>query len=175
MRRVILIGFMGSGKTTLGKELATRMNIPFFDSDEEIERAHLKTVGEIFGTYGESRFREMETGFIDAMHEEDEFILSTGGGMPCFDKNMEDLNKLGTTFYLERSPKELAHRLRHAKTQRPLISGLSDEDLVTFIEDKLSEREEYYKRANFVLTREEQKVTEIERLINLLENPDQKS
>ena len=82
---------------------------------------------------------------------------------------MESLNKLGTSFYLERSPKELAHRLRNAKTQRPLISGLSDEDLLSFIEEKLSEREEAYKQATFVLSREEQTPEHIESLILLLQ------
>ena len=76
--------------------------------------------------------------------------------MPCFGENLNRLNDNGTTFYLERSAKELAHRLANAKTQRPLISGLEKEELLEFIEDKLQEREEYYKKAKVILSREEQ-------------------
>ena len=169
MRRIILIGFMGSGKTTLGKKLAKRLNIPFYDSDEEIEKGVLMSIGEIFGEYGESRFREIETEYLQTLFEEGEFVLATGGGMPCHNKNMDTLNKLGTTFYLERSPKELAHRLRNAKDQRPLITGISDDDLTSFIEVRLSEREEYYKQANFVLSREEQTLEQIQEFIQLLQ------
>ena len=169
MQRIILVGFMGCGKSTLGKKLANRLNIPFLDSDEEIEKGVLMSVGEIFGAHGESRFREIETEFIDTLDDEGDFVLATGGGMPCFNKNMDKLNKLGTTFYLERSPKELANRLRNAKTQRPLIDGLSDEDLLKFIEDKLSEREESYKQSAFVLSREEQTPKQIEEFMRLLQ------
>lgn len=162
MRRIILIGFMGSGKTTIGKKLASRLNIPFYDSDQEIEKGVLLSIGEIFANYGETRFREIETEYLDTLKEgNEEFVLATGGGMPCFHDNIERLNSLGTTFYLERSPKELAHRLRNAKAHRPLLSGLNDEDLLNFIQERLSEREDYYKLSNFVLSREEQTVEKI--------------
>ncbi len=168
MDRVILVGFMGCGKSTLGKKLANRMGIPFLDSDAEIEKGVLMSVGEIFGAFGESRFREIETEFLDTLNEEGSFVLATGGGMPCFHRNMDKLNALGTTFYLERSPKELANRLFNAKTKRPLIDGLSESDLLRFIEDKLAEREEAYKQANFVLSREEQTPAQIEEFMELL-------
>src|SRR3989338_6330565 len=169
MRRIILVGFMGCGKSTLGKKLASALDLPFLDSDEQIGMGVLLSVGEIFGTYGESRFREIETEYIASLFGEGEFVLATGGGMPCFNKNMERLNELGTTFYLERSPKELAHRLKHAKEQRPLLEGLSEDDLVKFIEQRLGEREEFYKQANFVLSRDEQKADTILEFIRLLQ------
>ncbi len=169
MRRIILVGFMGSGKTTLGKKLSRQLDLPFLDSDEEIEKGVLLSVGEIFGKFGESRFREIESEFIDTLFEDGEFVLATGGGMPCFNHNMEKLNELGTTFYLERSPKELAHRLKHAKVQRPLIEALSDDDLLSFIEQRLSEREDFYRQANFVLSREEQTPEKIREFIHLLQ------
>ena len=137
MDKIILIGFMGCGKSTLGKKLANRLNIPFIDSDNEIEKIHKKTVGEIFGEHGESGFREMEMEFINTLDSLDGFVLATGGGMPCFNDAMTQLNEIGETFYLERSAKELAHRLSHAKKKRPLIEGLSNDDLLEFIEDKL--------------------------------------
>lgn len=178
MKRVILVGFMGCGKSSLGKKLANRLNIPFLDSDEQIEKISQKSIGEIFGTLGESRFREIEKDYILSFEANNEFVLATGGGLPCYEKNMNRLNELGVTFYLERSPKELVHRLHNAKTKRPLIDGLSNDELLSYIEDKLSEREEYYRQATFVLSREEQTVASIEKFIHLLDpdsNPLQKN
>ncbi len=156
MKRVILVGFMGCGKSTLGKKLAKKLNIPFIDSDTEIESHFQKSIGELFAEYGESHFRELEREYIEALDLREDFVLATGGGMPCFGENLNRLKDIGTTFYLERSAKELAHRLANAKTQRPLISGLEKEELLEFIEDKLQEREEYYKKAKVILSREEQ-------------------
>lgn len=175
MKRVILIGFMGAGKSTLGKKIAKKMDLPFIDSDRVIEERYQKSIGEIFAENGESYFRTLESDFITSLENKDEFVLATGGGMPCFGKNMELLNELGTTFYLERSPKELANRLFNAKTRRPLIDGLEQEELVSFIEDKLSLREEYYKAAQVILGREDQTVHVIEEFANLLHPHLQKS
>ena len=175
MRRVILIGFMGAGKSTLGKKLAKKMGLPFIDSDHEIELRHQKSIGEIFAEHGESFFRNLETDFISSLEDKEGFVLATGGGMPCFGRNMELLNELGTTFYLERSAKELANRLINAKTPRPLIEGLKEEELVLFIEDKLSMREEYYRSAQVILGREDQTVDFIEEFTNLLHPHLQKS
>ncbi|GAB5418755.1 MAG: shikimate kinase [Crocinitomicaceae bacterium] len=147
---------MGCGKSTLGKKLANKLEVPFVDSDLEIENHFQKSIGELFAEHGESHFREIEREYIDALELRDNFVLATGGGMPCFANNMEQLNKTGTTFYLERSPKELANRLANAKQQRPLIEGLKKDELLGFIESKLSEREEYYKKADIILGRNEQ-------------------
>jgi shikimate kinase len=159
---------MGSGKTTLGKKIAKKMNLPFIDSDREIEERHQKSIGDIFTENGESFFRTLETDYITSLQNKDEFVLATGGGMPCFGKNMELLNNLGTTFYLERSSKELANRLFNAKSRRPLIEGMEQEELLSFIEERLSMREEYYKSANVVLGRDDQTVSTIEEVANLL-------
>lgn len=171
MKRVILVGFMGSGKSTLGKKVANRLGVPFIDSDSEIETHFGKSIGELFATNGESHFREIEREYIEALDLRDDFVLATGGGMPCFSDNMERLNRTGTTFYLERSAKELAHRLSHAKTQRPLIAGLEEDELLSFIENKLLEREDYYRKADVVLSREEQTPEGITSILRLL-HPD---
>lgn len=175
MRRVILIGFMGSGKTTLGKEIASRMGIPFIDSDQEIETHFQKSIGDIFTENGESFFRTLETEYIQALDLRDDFVLATGGGMPCFDRNMELLNEIGTTFYLNRSAKELARRLYNAKSRRPLIEGLDEAELLPFIEDRLNRREEYYRKSTVILTREEQNPESIQRFTELLLYPLQRS
>ncbi len=174
MKRIILIGFMGSGKSVLGKKIANRLEIPFIDSDNEIEEYFGKSVGEIFADHGEAFFRSLEREYIDALDLRDDFVLATGGGMPCFHSNMERLNEIGTTFYLERSPKELTNRLINAKSPRPLIKSLDKEELLTYIEDKLSERDEFYKKATVILSREEQNVEDIARLTHHLQ-PLQKS
>lgn len=168
MQKVILIGFMGSGKSTLGKKLANRMKMKFIDLDSEIEQAMEMSVGDIFAQHGESYFRELESRFIDSLFEEDQFVLATGGGTPCFGQNMDTLSKLGLTIYLERSPKELTQRLKNAKQQRPLLEGLTDGELLGFIEKKLAEREEAYRKATLVLSREEQTVEKMEEIIRLL-------
>jgi len=160
---------MGCGKSTLGKKLANKLNIPFIDSDTEIEKIHQKTIGEIFGEQGESRFRLMEKEFIDSLDTQEEFVLATGGGMPCYNNVLEQLNELGTTYYLERSAKELANRLVNAKSKRPLIEGMSIEELQFFIEEKLEERKEYYRNANIILPREDQNAAEMVEFINLLQ------
>ena len=159
---------MGCGKSTLGKKLANRLNIPFIDSDKEIEIAHRKTIGEIFGEFGESGFREMESDFINSLQEKESFVLATGGGMPCFNNAMDHSNEIGETFYLKRSAKELAHRLSHAKSKRPLIDGMDNDDLLAFIEERLEERKEFYKKAAVILSRDEQKLDEMIKLIELL-------
>lgn len=152
---------MGSGKTTLGKKIANRLKIPFVDSDQEIEEHFGKTISEIFVEFGESRFREIEQEYIAALDLRDDFVLATGGGMPCFGDNMSSLNQLGLTFYLKRSPKELTQRLLQAKSKRPLLEGLAEDDLLTFVENKLALRNEFYAQSNIILDRSEQTVDDI--------------
>tara|TARA_B110000305_G_scaffold3239_1_gene3158 strand:- start:98 stop:622 length:525 start_codon:yes stop_codon:yes gene_type:complete len=169
MKRVILVGFMGSGKTTLGKKLSNSMGVKFIDSDKEIELKYKKTIGVLFGEKGETGFREIETEFIEELKNQEEFVLATGGGMPCFNHAMERLNAIGCTFYLERTSKELAHRLINAKSKRPLIDGLNDKDLLDFIVERLNDRKSFYKSANVTLNREEQNVESISKIILLLD------
>lgn len=166
MKRIILVGFMGCGKSTLGKKLAARLKIPFIDSDTEIQEHFKKSIGEIFAEQGESQFREIEREYIEALDLREDFVLSTGGGMPCFGNNMELLNELGTTFYLELSPAVLTSRLVGAKNKRPLIEGMSEEELLSFVEDRLLIRNNYYEMASIVLSEDEQNVDVIQNYLN---------
>lgn len=168
MKRIILVGFMGCGKSTLGKKLAARLDIPFIDSDTEIEQHFNKSIGEIFSEHGESQFRELETEYIKALDLRDDFVLATGGGMPCFGNNMGLLNQIGTTFYMQRSAKELTHRLINAKKKRPLIVGMDEEELLSFVENRLLLREEYYIKSTVVLNRDEQNPDAIQNYLNHL-------
>jgi shikimate kinase len=160
-KKIILIGYMASGKTTLGKLLANKLNIPFIDVDSKIEELEGTTISEIFLHKGERTFRLMETDFLKNYNFPESFVLSTGGGMPCFNDNMEILNALGATFYLKRPVKELVNRLVGAKEKRPLVVGKSIEELEVFITDALKIRTPFYESSKFVLNRENQTVEEI--------------
>ncbi|MFN5418433.1 MAG: shikimate kinase [Flavobacteriia bacterium] len=166
MQNIILVGFMGCGKSTLGKKIAKKLNIPFIDSDHEIERMEGISISEIFASKGEEYFRNLEHDFLvnllnTASSTSEKFVLSCGGGMPCFHENMQLLNQIGTTFYLKLSVQELAKRLTLAKSVRPLVKDKSAEELHSFIDDKLNERKGFYENANFILIGKEQNPTSI--------------
>lgn len=154
-RNIILIGFMGVGKTTLGKKLANTLGYAFIDTDQWIENKENKSVSTIFAEHGEAYFREKERQLLDELPAENS-VIATGGGLPCALGNMEILKTLGWTIYLERPPKELAARLKQGKTKRPLIAELSDEELLDFITEKLAQREIYYRQSDYIAGRNEQ-------------------
>lgn len=163
--KIILIGYMGSGKTTLGKKLALELKVPFIDSDTEIEKIYDKTIPAFFAEEGENSFREKESAFIASLQNEKAFVLSTGGGMPCFHNNMEALNQLGTTIYLKNNNKTLAERLMVSKNERPLIKGKSKEELIQFIDENIAKREPFYLKAIYTLEPEQQGVLNVYKLL----------
>ena len=145
--RIFLIGFMGSGKTTAGKKLAGKLNLRFLDMDHLIEKKYNKTVGEIFLSEGEESFRQKEHLLLEELIREDNFVLSTGGAVPCFYNNMELINNCGKSVYLKMTPKALFSRLINARAERPLIKDLDGKELLKFIKEKLKEREPFYQKA----------------------------
>ena len=147
MKRIFLIGYMGAGKTTLGKALARRMNLSYIDTDHYIENRYRKKISEIFSSEGEERFRNIENRILLEISEFEDIVISTGGGLPCFNNNMEIMNGLGTTVYLETSEKELAARLGVSKTVRPVLKNRSGDGLIDFIKENLDERRYYYEQA----------------------------
>lgn len=159
--KIILIGYMGSGKTTLGKKLALELKVPFIDSDEAIVQITNRTISQIFAEDGEEAFRKLESSFIESLSQKGNFILSTGGGMPCFNNNMEALNKLGTTIYLKNTSEALADRLLIAKNERPLIKGKSKDELIQFIEENIQKREVFYNQARVVLNSDQQGILDV--------------
>jgi len=166
-KRYILIGFMGAGKTFLGKQLSEKLNIPFIDSDEEIEKKHNSTISEIFKNEGEEAFRLKEKKFIEALNPSESFVLATGGGLPCYSRNMDLINKLGKTIYLKASPTCLAARLLNNNTNRPLIENNQLEELKQFIKEKLAVREQFYNDASIIIEQEDLK---LEDLLKVIEN-----
>jgi shikimate kinase len=147
--RVFLIGYMGSGKSTVGKKLAAKLGLKFIDLDECIEQQNGGTIEELFAGKGEEQFRLMERAALHRVLEEDSFLLSTGGGTPCFFDNMERMNGSGLTVYLKMSADTLAQRLLNAKKKRPLIQGMNETELRSFITSNLEKREDFYQQAHF--------------------------
>jgi shikimate kinase len=161
---IFLIGFMGSGKTTLGRKLAARLNYPFFDLDHLLEEQAGMSITEYFSSFGETAFRLAEAEVLKNTAYPENAVVSTGGGLPCFFDNMDWMKAKGTTLYIKLSPKTLASRLEHSKEERPLLRDKHGDELVTFIANKLSERESYYLKAQVVadgLSLNAEKVVEI--------------
>jgi shikimate kinase len=148
---LFLIGFMGSGKSTLGKRLAKKLGYEFIDMDELLEEREGLSVSEIFSKKGEKYFRSLENELIRSFDKQKKTVIATGGGAPCHDDNMKLMNEKGITVYLKMSPGGLASRLENAKHLRPLIANLKTEDLQDYISDKLKEREEYYLESKCII------------------------
>jgi len=150
--KVFLIGFMGSGKTTIGKKLANYLKYEFIDLDKLIESKAGMSIVNYFELHGEGAFRELERDILQKSEFPENVIIATGGGAPCFGDNMEWMNKNGLVAYLSLSPKALASRLEHSKTDRPLIRHLKGDELIDFISSKLQEREVFYNQAKYVVS-----------------------
>ena len=153
--KIVLIGYMGSGKSTVGRKLAQKRKIKFIDLDDYIEQKEQTTISEIFKNKGEIYFRRLETASLEElMNTSEDFVLSLGGGTPCFSGNMELIAAANnaTSVYLALKPQTLAERLINERAERPLISHLEDMDtLVNFIGVHLFERQPFYRKADISL------------------------
>ena len=136
MKRIFLIGYMGAGKTTVGKDLAKRMGLSFIDLE------------------GEEAFRDIERRMLHEVAMFEDVLISTGGGAPCFFDNMEFMNETGSTVYLKVSVEELAKRLEICKSTRPVLKGRSGDELVAFIAESLEKRTPHYMKASIVFDAE---------------------
>ena len=151
MKRIILIGYMGAGKTTVGKALSKELNIPFYDLDWYIESRRRKTVPQLFAEVGEAGFREIERSMLHEVAEFEDVIISCGGGTPCFFDNMAYMNQQGQVVYLQASPDVLYNHLKMGKTERPLLKNKTPEEMQVFIAEQLEKREPYYSKAKHTL------------------------
>ena len=141
MKRIVLMGFMGAGKTTIGKALAEKLSWGFIDTDAEIEKEQGRKISEIFETEGEQAFRDMETQLLKKLEKSEErFVLSIGGGMPVREENRELLRQIGTVVYLKATKEELVRRLS-GDTSRPLLQGGALEEKVAAL---MAARESIY-------------------------------
>ncbi|MBQ0056750.1 MAG: shikimate kinase [Bacteroidales bacterium] len=148
MQRIFLIGYMGAGKTTLGKALAQTMNLQFIDLDDFITGRHHKTIKDIFAEVGEDGFRQIERNALHEVSEFEDVIISLGGGTPCFFDNMDVVNAAGKSVYLKPSEDVLLKRLIKGKHKRPLLADKSDDEILQFIRQQLAWREPFYLKAS---------------------------
>ena len=151
MKRVILIGYMGSGKTTVGKALSKETGMMFYDLDWYIESRMHKSVSQIFAEKGEEGFRKIEYNMLHEVAEFEDVIISCGGGTPCFFDNIDYLNQQGEVVYLKASPETLYKHLLMAKIERPLLKDKSADELIAYITEHLKQREPFYEKARHIL------------------------
>jgi shikimate kinase len=147
---IFLIGFMGCGKTTLGRKLAARLNYTSIDLDHLLEEQAGMSVAEYFASFGETAFRLAEAEVLKNTAYPENAVISTGGGLPCFFDNMQWMKAKGQVVYIKLSPKTLANRLEHGKEERPLLRDKQGDELVNFISTKLAEREAFYMQAQVI-------------------------
>lgn len=150
MKSIIIIGYMGAGKTTVGKALAKELGVMFYDLDWYIETRMHKTVKEIFDEKGEEGFRFIEHNMLHEVAEFENVVVSCGGGTPCFFDNMDYMNQLGTTVYLKATPETLYAHLQMGKGVRPLLLNKTPEEVETFIKEQLKQREPFYLKAQHI-------------------------
>lgn len=168
--KISLIGYMGSGKTSTGRLISEKMNLDFFDLDEEIEKKHQKTISEIFQKNGQIKFRKIEKEMLNELLNSDKsMVLSLGGGTPAYYDNMDVINKHSVSFYLRHNLKTLSERLINQKENRPLIAHLNSEEMNEFIAKHLFERRNFYEKANYIINASDKDINKLsEEIIRLL-------
>lgn len=142
---------MGSGKTHWGRIWAAKNALRFFDLDAEVEKSFKMSVDEIFQKEGEEKFRELERYHLKKFAPKNNFILSCGGGTPCFDENMDWMIAQGSVVYLKAKPERILKNVKPEIDSRPLLKNVNPSELLFFIEKKLKEREPFYNKAQYIL------------------------
>lgn len=165
--KIFLIGFMGSGKTTAGRKLASRLKWSFADLDELIEKNNGMSVAEIFSKRGEEWFRTAESEALRELGNSRNTVISTGGGTPCFFGNMEFMIKNGLTVYLKLTPEKLGRRLSGSTAGRPLLKDIGKKELPEYIAALLAERDPWYSKAEIITEIEGENISA---LLSLIKN-----
>ncbi|MBS2210520.1 shikimate kinase [Carboxylicivirga mesophila] len=150
IKRIYLVGFMGSGKSTLGKRLRSELGWEFLDLDDYFEERYQMTIKQYFAQFGEDAFRLAEKELLLDVSQKERLIIATGGGAPCYFNNMQVMNDTGLTIYIKLSVETLAGRLSSARQVRPLVAGKSGTELHQYIEEKLQERDGFYNQAKVI-------------------------
>lgn len=152
--QLFLTGYMGSGKSTLGRRLARRLDMAFLDLDDYFEQKYKTSISLFFERFGEVSFRQLEhETLLEAISEHDNTVISTGGGTPCYFNNMELMNRHGFTIYLRLAPGVLASRLSNSpfRYKRPMLKGLNRQDLLQTVSEHLAERESFYNQSKLIV------------------------
>jgi shikimate kinase len=153
--KIFVVGYMYSGKTTVGKQLAKKLSYDFLDTDFLFESHYRISIADYFSKYGEGAFRVAEKAILENLKQyPNDVVISTGGGLPCFENNMELMREMGTVVYLKASVGTVYARFERSSAQRPLLANLSKEEAIRKIESQLTERETFYEQANITLSAE---------------------
>jgi shikimate kinase len=148
---IFIVGYMGSGKSTFGKRLASHMGVDYIDMDLLFEETYKIGIADFFTKYGETMFRKMEHELLVKNLIHKQTVVSCGGGTPCFFDNMDLMNSRGITVYLRLAPAALATRLQNSRRKRPLIETLPGDGLVQKITLHLAEREVFYNQSRLIV------------------------
>lgn len=151
MQRIIFVGYMGAGKTTVGKVFAKELCLQFYDLDWYIESRMHRTIPQLFAERGEEGFRKIEHNLLHEVAEFEDVVISCGGGTPCFFDNMDYMNSQSETVYLKAEPEVLYAHLKMGKVERPLLKNKTPEEMQEFIKEQLAQREEHYLKAKHTL------------------------
>ena len=163
---VYLIGFMGAGKTTISKLLANKLQLPFYDTDQEIEKNEKRSISDIFKKEGELYFRMLETEILKSINQNS--IIACGGGLPIYNNNMELINSKGISIYLKASVNLLFDRLKKEKESRPLINNKTNKELEFYIKNELQNRKPFYTLSSKIILLDDKSNDDILREINTL-------
>jgi len=167
--KLFLVGHMASGKTTVGEKLSLLLDLRWVDTDQWIEGRMCKAIPEIFSMHGESVFRQKEEECLDFLINQDNLVISCGGGMPCYDRTIDLMNELGETIYLRTPIDTLASRLWLNKNNRPKIPFFNDENtLREFVSTELINREKYYMQSKYIIETKGKSVFEVSNEIKIL-------
>lgn len=147
-----MVGYAGSGKSTLAKRLSRRLQLKMIDTDKRVERLEGATIADIFYYQGEEYFREAERRALESVKSEGDVIVATGGGLPTWSDNMAWMREHGVVVYLRRSAEQILSRLSdYGREKRPMFRGKSDEELLEFMREQMTERERYYSEADITI------------------------
>lgn len=161
---IYLIGFMGCGKSTTAKKLSSRLGYHLMDMDYKLEEEYHVTIADMLVKYDEFAFRKLEQKILNKTFSLKNTVISTGGGTPCFEDNMEKINNHGLSLYIQVSPKMLYDRLRNSSRPRPLLQKIKPDQQLQYIEDLLIEREKYYLKAHHIIDGKDLDIEELAKL-----------
>ena len=168
--KIVLLGYMASGKSTIGREISKKLDMKFIDLDDYISKREKSSISEIFKVKGEIYFRRIESLYLsEILNSKDNFILSLGGGTPCYSNNMDlIMNSEAVSIYIKAGIKTLVSRLTAEKNKRPLVAELEDDKLVEFVAKHLFERRFFYEQASMTVNTEDKSTEEITTEIRIL-------
>ncbi len=155
MENIVIIGFSGAGKSTVGRKLANKLSMTFIDLDLYIEEKYHTAIPLLFERYGESVFRTLEYAALQEVLTSDNAVIAVGGGTPCYEDAMAQINTHAKSIYLQLDENEIVEHLLHSKKKRPLTNHLNEEDLRAYVRKTLAEREPYYLQSQEIWTLEE--------------------